>query len=520
MTDSVARIPMRELPPPTAEARALARDLAGLVGGRASLTSQDRIAYARDLWPKALIWAREGFTPRPPDVVVWPERAEEVAAVTRLAAQRGVPLVPFGAGSGVCGAAVPLRGGIVLDTKRMARILSIDPEGLEVDVEAGIVGEVLERRLNRSGLSTGHFPSSMYCSTVGGWIAARGAGQMSTRYGKIEDMVASVTAVDGRGEVIQTPRRPFPGADLTRVFIGSEGALGTLCSARLHLVRSPEARVFQSFAFRSVQQGVEALRALLRSGARPAVARLYDPLDTLLFGGGEAKPKARRGHLRERVDELLIRRLEQLATRTVVGRPIGLNLAVELLHECLLILIFEGPPDLCEAEAEEATRICLANEGEDRGADPARAWLGKRYAVSYKQSRVFDIGGFVDTMEVAGTWDRVVEIYERVRAAVAPLAFVMCHFSHAYLEGCCLYFTFAGAGAGLEKSEARYDELWRRATGAATSAGATASHHHGIGIVKSNAMKAELGDGMTLVHALKDAFDPAGILNPGKLGLA
>ncbi len=308
MTDRVACIPLRELPPPTAEARALARDLGRLVGGRTSVASQDRIAYARDLWPKALLWAREGFTPKPPDVVAWPESVDEVAAVTRLAAERGIPLVPFGAGSGVCGGAVPLRGGITLDMKRMARILSVDEEGLSAEVEAGAVGEVLERRLNRSGLSTGHFPSSMYCSTVGGWIAARGAGQMSTRYGKIEDIVASVTAVDGRGEVLRTPPRPLPGADLTRVFIGSEGALGTLCSARLHLVRTPEARVFQSFSFRSVRQGLEALRALMRSGVRPAVARLYDPLDTLLFGGGEARPKERHGPLRARLDDLLLRR--------------------------------------------------------------------------------------------------------------------------------------------------------------------------------------------------------------------
>jgi alkyldihydroxyacetonephosphate synthase len=519
MSDSVVCIPMRELPAPSAQSRALARDLGKLLDGRVSVASQDRLAYARDLWPKALIWAREGYTPRPPDVVAWPETTEQVAAVTRHAAALGVPLVPFGGGSGVCGAALPLHGGIVLDLKRMARILSVDADGLEADVEAGIIGEIFERRLNRLGLSTGHFPSSMYCSTVGGWIAARGAGQMSSRYGKIEDMLAALTVVDGRGEVIQTPRRPMPGWNLTRVFVGSEGALGTVCSARLHLVRVPEARVFQAFLFRSVREGVEAIRGIFRSGARPAVARLYDPLDTLLFGGGRSRPHRRRGPLRDRLDELLVRRIEQAATQTAVARPIGLNLATELLRSCLLILLFEGPPDLCEVEAEEASRVCLANDGEDQGPEPARAWLEKRYDVSYKQSRVFDIGGFVDTMEVAGTWDRVVEIYDRVRAAIAPLAFVMCHFSHAYLEGCCLYFTFAGAAATRELSVARYDEIWRRATAAATLAGATASHHHGVGIVKLNALKAELGDGLELVRALKATFDPKGILNPGKLGV-
>ncbi len=519
MSDSVACIPMRELPPPAAQSRALAADLAKLLDGRASTASQDRLAYARDLWPKALIWARAGYTPRPPDVVAWPETTEQVAAVTRHAAALGVPVVPFGGGSGVCGATLPLHGGIVLDLKRMARVLSVDADGLEADVEAGILGEIFERRLGRLGLSTGHFPSSMYCSTVGGWIAARGAGQMSGRYGKVEDMVASLTVVDGRGEVIQTPRRPLPGCDLTRVFVGSEGALGTVCSARLHLVRAPEARVFQAFRFRSVREGVEAVRGIFRTGARPAVSRLYDPLDTLLLGDGRPGPHRPRGQVRERLDELLIRRLEQAATQAAVARPLALNLATELLRSCLLLLVFEGPADLCEVESEEASRVCLANDGEDEGPEPARAWLGRRYDVSYKQSRVFDIGGFVDTMEVAGTWDRVLEIYDRVRAAIASLAFVMCHFGHPYLEGCCLYFTFAGAGATLEQSLARYDEIWRCATAAATLAGATASHHHGVGVVKLNALKTELGDGLALVRALKATFDPKGILNPGKLGV-
>jgi alkyldihydroxyacetonephosphate synthase len=494
--------------------------LAGLCDGRATTAAHERVLYARDMWPKALMWTRAGYTAAPPDVVVWPSTLEQVVAVTRRAYHLGVPLVPFGAGSGVCGGTIPLKGGIALDLKRMARIKSVDLEAQEADVEAGIHGEIFERRLNRQGLSTGHFPSSMYCSTVGGWIAARGAGQASNRYGKIEDMVASVTVVDGRGEVLQTPRRPLPGWDATQLFIGSEGALGTIASARLHLVRAPEARVFSGFRFKSVEEGTEAIRNVFRAGVRPAVVRLYDPFDTLLVGSGhEGVPAGKKGLLRAAFDEKVMVRLQRLASLAAIGTPIGLNRAADLLRECLLVMVFEGPADLVELEAEEATRVCLAAGGEDKGPDPARTWLEKRYAVSYKQSKLFDSGAFVDTMEVAGTWDRVVEIYQRVREALAPLAFVMCHFSHAYPEGCALYFTFAGNARSLEELEQRYDAIWRAGLAAARSAGATASHHHGVGVSKLNALKGQLGDGLKLVRGLKATFDPKGILNPGKLGM-
>jgi alkyldihydroxyacetonephosphate synthase len=519
MNRLVPRMPIGRLPAPTPEAQALLRELAPLVEGRASNRSQDRICYSRDLWPKALIWARAGQIPPPPDVVVWPANEEQVVQITRRAGALGVPLIPFGAGSGVCGGTVPLRGGILMDLKRMNQIRSINLESLEADCEVGIIGERLERQLNRNGVSTGHFPSSMYCSSLGGWIAARGAGQCSNRYGKMEDMVASVTAVDGRGELFATPRRPLPGWDLTRLLVGSEGALATLCSARLHLVPLPQSRAFQAFRFRSVARGVEALREIFRAGVRPAVARLYDPFDTLAVAKGrDGKPVFKRGAARTQLDERLLTAIECMASRTVIRHPIALNKAVDLLRECLLLLIYEGSADLCELEAKEASRVCLAARGEDRGPEPARAWLQKRYAVSYKQSRVFDVGSFVDTMEVAGTWDKVMPIYEKVREALAPLAFVMCHFSHAYVEGCCLYFTFAGAGASLDDAEERYDEIWRAGLAAAREAGATASHHHGIGLSKLNSLKGELGDGMRLVRALKTTLDPKGIMNPGKLG--
>jgi FAD/FMN-containing dehydrogenase len=155
----------------------------------ASCEPADLWACSRDCWPRSLLWTKAAVAPHPPDVVAWPADAEQVAAIVQLAAEQQVAVVPFGAGSGVCGGAVPVRGGIALDLKRLEGPLKIDLPARTVQVGAGMNGQRLEELLNAQGATLGHFPSSIYCSTVGGWLAARSAGQLSSRYGKIEDMV-------------------------------------------------------------------------------------------------------------------------------------------------------------------------------------------------------------------------------------------------------------------------------------------------------------------------------------------
>jgi alkyldihydroxyacetonephosphate synthase len=513
-----------EVTEPSTSQRALVADLARLCGGHASAAAQDRIAYARDLWPKATFWAGYGRIPRPPDAICWPGNAEETAAVLRFAKEKAVPITPFGAGSGVCGGGIALFGGITVDLKRMERLTHVDRDGLRYTAETGIVGEVLERRLAREGLSTGHFPSSIICSTLGGWIAARGAGQLSTKYGKIEDMIEGLTAVLGTGEVVRIDGRPSAGPDLVQLLTGSEGTLGMITEARMFAVPQPEARRYRGFRFRSLTAGAEAIRRVLRDGLRPAVVRLYDPFDTALVGKGKGHAKSVDTEhprtdailaLQERVPGLVRR-----AAKAALSRPRGLNRLADLLQECLLVLVFEGAADLAEAEDEQALFLCRELGGEDLGPEPGRHWMEKRYAVSYKQSKMFDAGGFADTMEVACTWERVVPTYEAVRAAVSPLGFIMAHLSHAYLEGCSLYFTFTAATGDPEETAERYDVLWSAALNAAANSGATVSHHHGIGFSKADALHRELGPaGSALLRSLKRHLDPKTILNPGKLGL-
>lgn len=533
------------------------RALSAVVGDlRVSTRFGDRATYARDMWPRLLLAVRAGQSAEhPPDVVVWPETAQEISEIIGVARRLRIPVIPYGAGSGVCGGAVPIRGGISLDVKRLDRILDIDAQRLTVTAECGLNGERLERALAQRGLTLGHFPSSIYCSTLGGWLAARSAGQMSTKYGKIEDMALSVTAVTGRGEEITTGRhgRAHVGPDWTQLLIGSEGTLAVLTQATLRVRPAPEERLLRGFEFPNPAAGLEGIRRVLQRGLRPAVVRLYDEFDSwMALRGGDHKTDVRApigpsagalpslaGAPAELADDGLAGRLRSLLpghgkrrglTRdilaTALERPRMLNALVELGAQrlgrrgCLLIIGVEGDRLRAEVEAKLVFAELERAGGKDLGEEPGKRWLRKRYAVSYKMSKMFEAGAFVDTMEVAATWERLLDLYDGVRTAIGRHAFVMAHFSHAYSEGCSIYFTFAGHAPTRQAAERKYDALWRDGLTAAARAGGTISHHHGVGLMKGPFMAEEHRDSMALYEALKQTFDPDGILNPGKMGLA
>ncbi|MGH7295049.1 MAG: FAD-binding oxidoreductase, partial [Polyangiaceae bacterium] len=505
-------------------ARELERELPGL---QASSDEADRVAYSRDLWPRRHMAVRSGHpAEHRPGSIVWPASTEQVAGVVRWARERGVPLVPFGAGSGVCGGVDPREDVVVVDLKRLAGVRALDAGAPFVDVGAGHMGVPLEESLGRAGFTLGHFPSSILCSTVGGWVAARSAGQCSGAYGKIEDMVVSLEHVTGTGEVVVLRRRTSA-PDLVPLVVGSEGTMGIVTSARLRLHRAPASRSFGGWSFPTTRDGWEAMRALFQEGLRPAVARLYDPFDAMLAKQGGVR--GRRGPSTARKPGA--RAFGGAALRAVLRRPELLN---ELLHTrvaaralggAMLVVVFEGTDDDVRDGVSRARAVCESMGGVWEGEGPARRWLAHRYSVSYRQAPVFANGAFVDTMEVAARWSRLGALYEGVRRALGEHVFVMAHFSHAYPDGCCIYFSFVGtADPGLVRSlgwdaacEATYDRAWRAALAAAVDAGGTLAHHHGVGRSKAPRLPAELGAGVDVVRSLLRAFDPGGILNPGNL---
>jgi len=235
-------------------------------------------AYSQDLWPRKLLELRERGPAEPTvDAVLWPETPGQVSEAVKWAGEIDAAIYPYGAGSGVCGATVPAeaegRPRVIIDVKRMWKVRSIERRSMTVTAEAGIIGENLERHLNQEGLTLGHFPSSIYCSSLGGYLATRSAGQLSTKYGKIEDMVLSLEAVLADGTLVETGRAPRSamGPDWTQLLLGSEGTLALFTAARLQVHPFPERRVMRAFGAAGVAEAVALARTLLQAGSRPAV---------------------------------------------------------------------------------------------------------------------------------------------------------------------------------------------------------------------------------------------------------
>ncbi|MGE0709764.1 MAG: FAD-binding oxidoreductase [Planctomycetota bacterium] len=534
----------------------LLAELRELLGERVDDGEVARAAYARDLstlghlhfaagdGDEAGPGSDPGWHPgwRPPQAVVRPRSVEEVQAVVRACARAGVPLVPWGAGSGVCGGTLAVRGGVALDLKGLDRILEVDRRSLLVTSEAGVNLQLLEDALQRQGLSLAHHPSSITCSTIGGAVAARGAGQLSTRYGKVEDMVVTLDVVLADGTLVTTAPpapRSATGPDWNQLFTGCEGTLGVIVRCTLRVQLLPALRLFRSWEFPTLEDALEAVRHGLQRGARPAAVRLYDPLDTLLVAGasdapplGEAPEEQPLGSIwphslvslgrLKRAVERLVPEARELAEKAFLGRPALVNRLTNKLPGvgCLLVTTFEGEPGLARAEEELFAQACAAQRGVAKGPEPAERWWRNRLAVSFKQSGVYRMGGFVDTMEVATSWSRLLELHERVRAALSPHALVMAHFSHAYPEGCSIYFTFAALREDPAATLSRYQAAWRDGLAAAVASGACVSHHHGVGLLKGEALRAAQGSLHERVfRPIKAALDPQDLLNPGKLGL-
>jgi len=451
-----------------------------LSGVCASVTTdaEERAEASRDWWPLAMTWALENQVGGLAGVVAGPTTAAEVADVLALCEADSVPVTTAAGRSGVCGASIPVYGGVVLDMCGLAGVRSVDNESLILDVLPGTFGDHLEKELREQhGLTLGHWPQSMTLSTVGGWLACRSAGQMSNRYGKIEDMVVGLDVVLADGRQITTGGAPRSaiGPDLTQVFVGSEGTLGVIVGARLRLHPAPVTDSRLAVGFSSFAAGLDACRRILQRGARPAVLRLYDTVES------------------------------------------DRNFSTGDEHHLLLILD-EGDPALVTATMAIAAEECAEAHALDAGL--VDQWMGHRNDVGALEPLIAgDL--VVDTMEISAPWSALSPIYDAAVAAIdaveGTLA-VSAHQSHAYDDGACLYFTFAGKPP-VDAKDAYYRAAWDAGTHAVLNGGGSLSHHHGVGMNRDRFMTEALGSGFDVLTAIKDALDPTGILNPGKLGL-
>jgi alkyldihydroxyacetonephosphate synthase len=494
-----------------------------------SVTAPAITTYSSDLWPRAQIWKQGGeYAKHKPTCVVWPECRQDVERVVNYCHDERVPLIPYGAGSGVCGSGTPLEGGVILDMKRMNRILKIDPKDMALEAEPGIIGLLLEEELQRKGFTLGHYPSSIACSTLGGYVATRSAGQYSSKYGKIEDMVTGLEVVTPGQGIIRTGVFGEAGAmdPWSQLLMGSEGTLGVVTKVRVRIHKAPKTMEFRGYGFKNLRSALAFMQEMMQH-SRPAVLRLYDPFDSFVAGSHRETDSGEDLELlaARRADPILSR-LVQLLSGELEGRGLALALRrPELLNRlsswvpvpCLLVVGDEGTKHGVGETMVLAKRLAKAHKGKDLGAGPGLAWYKRRYAVSYKQSKIFMRGAFVDTMEVATTWDRVLPLYKGLVKTLGSKVFIMAHFSHAYPDGCSIYFTFVGHRGSHREQERLYSQVWREGLETVHRMGGTISHHHGVGASKMMMMEQEVPGGKEFFHAAKGLLDPHGILNPAKL---
>ena len=441
--------------------------------------------HATDSWPLALLRRVRGDDLPEPAAVLFPARTGEVATILAWASETGTAVIPRGAGSGVCGGATADNDAVVLDLSRMDRIGPVDPESQTVEVQAGVRGDRLEEELAKSDLTTGHYPQSVAISTVGGWIAASSAGQASTGFGAIEDVLLGLTAVLPDGEILRL--RPVPrsaaGPDLRRLLIGSEGTLAVVTEATLACRARPTAWEWLAFSYPDFTTMAAALKDVKRAETGAAVLRGYDETDAQLGFGAL-------NHTTGCV--------------ALAGFPAGPA----------------GPAGL-DARKQGAAAILQTN-GTELAARYGEHWWQHRndavqtFAQIMGPERTFGTGVIVDTMEVAGLWSAVPRLYESIRTALSAHAqAVACHLSHLYPSGSSLYFTFLITGADDHDAETRYREAWQQAARTCTEAGGTITHHHGVGRLKAPFLTGELGEtGLGVLGTIRKALDPAGIMNP------
>ncbi|MFK4837485.1 FAD-binding oxidoreductase [Microbacterium sp. ZW T2_14] len=466
--------------------------LAGIVGdAHVTRTDEGRLLHLGGKSTPDLLRRRLDDPQAAPDAVAAPADHDQVGAVLRLCAARGIAVVPFGGGTSVVGGVDPDRGThhavVALDLVRTAALLTLDEVSLLATFGAGTTGPQAEEMLGARGLTLGHFPQSFAYASLGGYAATRSSGQASRGYGRFDDLVHALRVATPAGD-LTLGRSPASaaGPDLRQLFLGSEGAFGVLTEVTVRVRPVPAATAYRAWSFPDFVSGATAIREATQRGIRPTVLRLSDETETRVNA-------AMGGHL----------------TR---------------LRGCLAVATFEGATaSEAEAARDDLDRLFTAHGATSRGEDPARSWERGRFASPALRDTLMDTGVLAETLETATTWANLPALKRAVTtalteslAAAGTKPIVLCHISHVYPAGASLYFTVVAALTGDPQSQ------WRRAKDAAshaiTDAHGTITHHHAVGRDHRPYLEAEIGSlGVDVLRAVKAVLDPTGIMNPGAL---
>lgn len=460
----------------------------------------ERAFHARGKSYHDLVKLRRGEIDHAPDAVVYPETEDEVFALIQWAATENIALVPYGGGSSVVGG-VTAQGRdadqpvVTLDLTLMDQILEIDERARTARVQPGVYGPALEEALQARGWTLGHYPQSFEFSTLGGWIAHRGAGQQSNKYGKAEKWVVSTRLATPKG-VWTTEGFPASaaGPQLTQSIVGSEGVLGVITEATVRIQPKPEAMDYRGYMFQEFEKGCEAIRAIVQAGVPTAMIRLSDLEETYFFSALQMAGKG--------------------------GPPRA--------RFCMMIVGLEGDRASVDAALEKSRKIVEAGGGMHMGEGFGESWYKNRFGSPYLRDPMMDRGMGVDTLETSTNWSNLLPLHAKVTQTIGDAmaahpgkpganAIVMAHISHSYPDGASLYFTFSFL-RDLEDELGQWWAIKRAASDVILENGGTISHHHGVGTDHREWATREKGPvGSAVLRAMKHEVDPKRILNPGKL---
>ena len=446
----------------------------GPTGVRTDPLDLDR--YSVDALSPARVFTGAGLLDRMADAVVVPRSVDQVAAVVKLAAQHRVPIVPYGGGTGVMGAATPIHGGIVVDMKGLDRIIDINPMDLTATVEAGVVLEDLGRALKGRGLMLGHDPWSVPIATVAGAISTNGVGYLGASHGPMGDQVMGLEVVLPTGELLTTRATPkySAGPNLNHLFIGSEGVFGIITKATLQVSRAPEKRAFATVAFPDFDRGFEAVAELFALGLEPSLVDLTEE-----DGSGVR-----------------------------------------------LFMMYEGYSEGVDAAEARSLGVCRAFGGDDVGpSETVDYWRTRHQAgESYKRDMLGQPrrirwgrrGRSFDYLHVALPLSKVLPFRREcddILAARGARAVEYAIWTRPELFSLLLVPDGDASEPDLQTLGETVDQILILAQ----DMGGTMEYCHGVGIKLAHLLSREMGQGFNVAKAIKAVLDPSNIMNPGKL---
>jgi len=446
--------------------------------------SGEKLAYGTDYFWLARMVVDKGVKPALPDFVVRPGSPEEVSKVLKIANYYKIPVQTWGAGSGSQGGALPMAGGIILDTKRMDKLIEIDTISGTITCETGMVFQQLEWYANEKGYSVMHIPSCLTCCTVGGALAHNGIGILSTKYGKIDDQCLWTEVVLPNGDIIET--MPVPkhssGPNLLPLFLGSEGTLGIMTKAKFKMTKLPETRRHHAFLFPDIHTGYAACREIVQT-VKPSIIRLFDESETV----------------------------------SIIKKVIGFEKKGSFMN-----LTVEGLAKLVDVEEEIVLDIAKKYGAEYLGAEYGEKWFENRITFFYP-GYIMNNPQMFGTLDTVSTFDKIETIYWEMKKAVEAFDNVrfISHSSHWYEWGAMNYSRFIIDNPPEDPEECirLHNEIWNAGVRAALKHGGVPNDHHGVGLKLGRLMKEAYGPAMQVLEGIKKSLDPNGIMNPYKMGL-